>query len=316
MTEPGNAKDRPEHIVIEQLTHRYPNAEAPALNDISLTIARGSTFGLLGPNGAGKSTLLSILTGIVSPQSGRVIIGGHPLPQDAETVKANGALVPQEYAFYPSLTGLENLKFFAGLYRLSPEQWRERLAHCLDVCRLSDVITQRSDHYSGGLKRRLNLAIGLLAKPAVLYLDEPTVGIDAVSRGYILDAIAQLKNTGVTIVYTSHYMEEVEQLCDDLAVIDHGRVIVRDRVSNLLSQDATKFLSITASAPINDAARAALAPWNAVFDTELKATLTAEKEQLPGILQALARHDVQIDQLQFGVSRLHDVYLRLLEDRS
>ncbi|HTE41316.1 MAG TPA: ABC transporter ATP-binding protein [Steroidobacteraceae bacterium] len=315
MIEPGNAQARQEHIVIDQLTHRYPNADTPALNDISLTIARGSTFGLLGPNGAGKSTLLSILTGIIPPQSGRVIIGGHALPEAAEIVKANGALVPQEYAFYPSLTGLENLKFFAGLYRLNAEQWRERLAHCLHVCRLSDVIGQRSDHYSGGLKRRLNLAIGLLARPQILFLDEPTVGIDAVSRGYILEAIAQLKNTGVTIVYTSHYMEEVEQLCDDLAVIDHGRVIVRDRVSNLLSQDATKYLNIIASKPISEAARLALAPWNAVFDTECKATLTAEKQQLPEILQTLTRHDVPIEQLQFGVSRLHDVYLRLLEDR-
>jgi ABC-2 type transport system ATP-binding protein len=181
---------------------------------------------------------------------------------------------------------------------------------------LGDVIGQRSDHYSGGLKRRLNLAIGLLAKPQILYLDEPTVGIDAVSRGYILEAIAQLKNTGVTIVYTSHYMEEVEALCDDLAVIDQGRVIVRDRVSNLLSQDATKYLSVVSAVPFDEAARLALAPWSAVFDTEFKATLAAQKEQLPEILKTLTRHDVAIEQLQFGVSRLHDVYLRLLEDRS
>jgi ABC-2 type transport system ATP-binding protein len=303
------------HIVIEHLTHRYPNSEAPALDDISLIIARGSTFGLLGPNGAGKSTLLSVLTGIAKPQTGRVLVAGLDLAAAADSVKARSALVPQEYAFYPSLTGRENLKFFAGLYRLNAEQWRDRLTQCVDVCRLGEVLDQRADHYSGGLKRRLNLAIGLLAKPEVLYLDEPTVGIDAVSRGYILDAIAKLKETDVTIVYTSHYMEEVEMLCDDLAVIDHGRVIVRDRIANLLSRDAKKILQLTTAQPFSDAARIALAPWNPVFDSDSKVTLTTDLQQLPDLLRVSAAHDLRIEQLQFGVSRLHDVYLRLLEDR-
>jgi ABC-2 type transport system ATP-binding protein len=303
-------------IVIERLTHRYAGADTPALDGIDLRIEGGSTFGLLGPNGAGKSTLLSILTGIAPPQSGCIQIGAHQLPNDLDDVKAISALVPQEYAFYPSLTGRENLKFFAGLYRLTPAQWRERLERCVDVCRLQDMLDRRSEHYSGGLKRRLNLAIGLLAAPRILYLDEPTVGIDAVSRGYILDAIANLKGQGCTIVYTSHYMEEVEQLCDDLAVIDRGQVIARGRVAQLLSKQAQRALLITLSQPLSSDARNPLARWQADFTDERHVALTAELHEIDAIATTIAAHGARIEQLQYGVSRLHDVYLKLLEDRA
>jgi len=322
MTELARAQTPPQpteqsaYIAIDNLTHRYPNTEAAALDGISLRIARGSTFGLLGPNGAGKSTLLAILTGIIRPQAGAIAIGEYRLPTDADAVKAVSALVPQEYAFYPSLTGRQNLKFFAGLYRLTGAQWRERLTEGVTVCRLQQVLDKRAETYSGGLKRRLNLAIGLLAAPQVLYLDEPTVGIDAVSRGYILDAIGRMKNTGVTIIYTSHYMEEVEALCDDLAVIDHGRVIVRDRVANLLSKQAAQTVKMKFAQPLSDNARQALAFWHAEFANDSQATLSAGIHQLSEILAALTLHGAQIEQLQFGVSRLHDVYLRLLEERA
>jgi ABC-2 type transport system ATP-binding protein len=303
------------HISIRNLTHRYAGAEVPALDNISLNITAGTTFGLLGPNGAGKSTLLSILTGIVAPQLGEILIGAHRFPGENAPIKAMSALVPQEYAFYPSLTGRENLKFFAGLYRLNAVQWRERLAHCVDVCRLQAVLDQRSERYSGGIKRRLNLAIGLLAAPQILYLDEPTVGIDAVSRGYILDAIAQLKGN-TTIIYTSHYMEEVETLCDELAVIDHGKVIAQDRVATLLSQQARQALQITLTQPLHDEARADFAAWHAEFDDNQHLTLLAPLSELDAVTTKLAQHGAQIAQLQYGVSRLHDVYLKLLEDRA
>jgi ABC-2 type transport system ATP-binding protein len=307
-------------VVIEGLTHRYARAGAPALDDISLRIASGSTFGLLGPNGAGKSTLLSILTGILPPQSGRIEVAGRPLPRDLQYIRAISALVPQDYAFYPSLTGRENLQFFAGLYGLSRAQWRERLAQVSRICRLDEVLDKRAEHYSGGLKRRLNLAIGLLAAPQILYLDEPTVGIDAESRGYILEAIAQLKDTGVTLVYTSHYMEEVERLCDYVAVIDAGRVLVHDRVAALLNSQASKTLSIVFAEPPSPPTLDALRAWNVEFDRQagppMRVTLTAEAGQLAAVVGRLAADGVGIKQLQWGVSRLHDVYLRLLEDRS
>ncbi len=303
-------------ISIRNLSHRYPGAEVPALDGITLTIARGSTFGLLGPNGAGKSTLLSILTGIVAPQTGEIVIGEHRLPSQTANIKAISALVPQEYAFYPSLTGRENLKFFAGLYRLTSDQWRERLARCVDVCRLQEVLDKRAEHYSGGLKRRLNLAIGLLAAPQILYLDEPTVGIDAVSRGYILDAIAKLKGNGTTLIYTSHYMEEVEALCDELAVIDHGKVIAQDRVTNLLSKQASQVLKLTLAQPLSTIARAQFAQWQAEYADDRHVVLTAQLSELGAITAKFAQQGAQIEQLQYGVSRLHDVYLKLLQERT
>lgn len=304
------------HISIRGLTHRYPNTDAPALDNLTLDIPGGATFGLLGPNGAGKSTLLGILTCILPPQGGEVTIDGCRLPAEADAVKARSGLVPQEYAFYPTLTARENLKFFAGLYRLTPAQWRERLAQCVEVCRLQDVIDQRTEFCSGGLKRRINLAIGLLAAPKILYLDEPTVGIDAVSRGYILDAIKHLKGNGSTIVYTSHYMEEVEALCDEVAVIDRGKLIAHGKVAELLSATGSQVLHVTLSDPASDAVRTAASKWNAEFPDAQRLLLTAPLGELGAVLRELEAHGARVAQLQYGVSRLHDVYLKLLEDRT
>jgi ABC-2 type transport system ATP-binding protein len=312
-----NAGDSlPGYLTIRHLVHRYPGSESAALDDISLNIAKGCTFGLLGPNGAGKSTLLSLLTGIIAPQAGEISIGPHRLPGDITQIKAMSALVPQEYAFYPSLTARENLKFFAGLYRLSSQTWRDRLAECVEICRLQEVLDKRSEHFSGGIKRRLNLAIGLLANPQILYLDEPTVGIDAVSRGFILEAIAKLKGRGTTIIYTSHYMEEVEALCDEIAVIDHGKVIAHAQVAQLLSKQASQLLRITLREPLTQIARDALAHWSVEYSDDRHLTLTTALSDLDGILRLLSKHGAQVEQLQYGVSRLHDVYLKLLEDRT
>ncbi|HEU4604474.1 MAG TPA: ABC transporter ATP-binding protein, partial [Steroidobacteraceae bacterium] len=175
-------------VAVRELTHRYAGADRPALDGIELAVRRGSTFGLLGPNGAGKSTLLSILTGITPLQTGSVTIGGRSLTSQSQEIKARSALVPQEYAFYLRLTGRENLRFFAGAYGLSAEEIAQRIPECIDICQLGEVIDTQAKHYSGGVKRRLNLAIGLIAAPEILYLDEPTVGIDAISRECILQA--------------------------------------------------------------------------------------------------------------------------------
>lgn len=306
----------PGYLTIRNLVHRYSGSESAALDSISLTIGKGCTFGLLGPNGAGKSTLLSILTGILAPQQGEVTIGAHRLPSELIQVKAISALVPQEYAFYPSLTARENLKFFAGLYRLSSQQWRNRLEECVATCRLQEVLDKRSEHFSGGIKRRLNLAIGLLANPQILYLDEPTVGIDAISRGLILEAIAKLKGGGTTIVYTSHYMEEVEALCDEVAVIDHGKVIAHEQMAQLLSKQAAQLMRMSLREPLSLPARDALARWQAEYPNERQVALTAPSTDIGAILQLLATHGAQVDQVHYGVSRLHDVYLKLLEDRA
>src|SRR5262249_51386706 len=157
-------------------------ATQPALDGIDLAIEPASSFGLLGPNGAGKTTLLSLLTGLLPPQQGTLQIAGFDPAREPQRIRALTGLVPQELAFYPALSGRENLKFFADVYGLSASQWPQRLDYCVQVCRLQEVLDQQAARYSGGLKRRLNLAIGLLHAPRILYLDEPTVGIDARSR--------------------------------------------------------------------------------------------------------------------------------------
>jgi ABC-2 type transport system ATP-binding protein len=303
-----------ELITIHGVSHRYPGADRNALEHIDLTIARGITFGLLGPNGAGKSTLLSILTGIAPIQSGEITIAGLDLRSQARVIKARSALVPQEYAFYLRLTGRENLRFFAGAYGLTRTQYQHRLEECIEICGLQEVIDRRAKHYSGGLKRRLNLAIGLISRPEVLYLDEPTVGIDAHSRECILQAIRALQAAGTTIIYTSHYMEEIELLCDEVAIIDHGRILIRESVDRLLRADANETLQLSFDTAPTAAARAALARWNPIFVDEVHVQLTAKAHDLPAILRELFDNDSPVVQLTYGVSRLHDVYLTLLKE--
>lgn len=231
-------------IEIRQLGFTYPGEAEAALTDISFTIAAGSCFGLLGPNGAGKSTLLSLLTGILPLQSGTVSILGQPLAgistlHQAGQHRKSTSLVPQDYAFYQALTARENLECFAGLYGLSGNTRRERIDFAVTVCGLESLLDKRAAQCSGGVRRRLNLAIGLLNRPRILYLDEPTVGIDAQSRHFILASIQQLQAEGVTIVYTSHYLEEIQAICDALAIIDHGRLLLADTMEHVMERAAS-----------------------------------------------------------------------------
>jgi ABC-2 type transport system ATP-binding protein len=301
-------------IDISQLSHRYAKSSTLALDAISLSIPRGSSFGLLGPNGAGKTTLLSILTGLLRPQGGTVRIDDLELTQHAASIKARSAYVPQDYAFYLALTGRENLRFFADVYGLSGAQWRARLDYCIEVCRLQELLDQRTAQYSGGMKRRLNLAIGLLNTPQILYLDEPTVGIDALSRQVIIAAIQALRAQGTTVIYTSHYMEEVEALCDEIAIINHGRLVARDTTANLLQQGPHKTLLLTLRNTPDARALQALAQWSpqSVHERQFELTLS-DAQELAQIVATCQQQQLHIEQAQFGVSRLERIYLSLLQ---
>ena len=301
-------------IRIEQLSHRYPKAHGLALADITLSIPSGCVFGLLGPNGAGKTTLLSILTGLQAPQSGHIRIAGQALKQDAREIKAISALVPQDYAFYLNLSGRENLRFFADVYGLSHSQWLERLEYCVQVCRLHDLLDKRASLYSGGMKRRLNLAIGLLNAPQILYLDEPTVGIDALSRQVIMDAIQAMCARGTTVIYTSHYMEEVEALCDEIAIINNGRVVARDTTRQLLKLGQEQTLLLRFSQQPSSAALHSLNRWQpqAVQENQYELSLTNASE-IEAVMQQCTAHQLQVLQAQFGVSKLERIYLSLLQ---
>ena len=212
-------------ISIKHLYKSYPGKSV--LHDIGLSVRRGAIMGLLGPNGAGKTTLISILTGIIDKDQGEITVGGFDLERQRGPIQSRCSYVPQTLAFYPRLSARENLEYFGSLWGLKGKKLKERMAFCIDAGSMGAFVHKRADTFSGGMKRRLNLAIGLLNEPDILYLDEPTVGVDAQSRNYILETIRKInREKGTTVIYTSHYMDEIEQVADDIAVIDEGRIVL------------------------------------------------------------------------------------------
>jgi ABC-2 type transport system ATP-binding protein len=219
-----------------------------AVNDVSFSVASGQLVGLLGPNGAGKTTTVSMLTGLITPDRGEVLIASHRLDGDTDPAKRRIGLVPQDLALYDELTARENLRFFGALYGLSGATLEAAMQQALALVELSDRARDLVKTFSGGMKRRLNLAAGLLHDPDILLLDEPTVGVDPQSRNAIFDNLEALKKRGKALLYTTHYMEEVERLADRVVVIDHGNVIANDTVAGLTGGAGTLesvFLSLT-----------------------------------------------------------------------
>ena len=226
-------------ISIHKLFHQYPNAQAQALYNVNLHIPQGSAIGLLGPNGAGKTTLMSLLTGLQSVQQGEILFEGVPFEKLTKQQRHQISLVPQDFAFYPLLTVWENLKFFAALYKISDKNW---LLELLEKTGLTAHKSKLAKHLSGGLKRRLNFAIGLINRPKVIFLDEITVGIDPQSRQFILNSVAELTKQGVTVIYTSHYLQEIEQLCSQLVLLNEGKLIYQGDLQEIIgNQPLEKF---------------------------------------------------------------------------
>ncbi len=204
-----------------------------AVKEVSFSVQAGEAFGLLGPNGAGKSTTIGMITGLLRPDVGEVFVCGEKMALDAHRTKQYLGYVPQEVALYPDLTARENLMFWGRLYGLSGTHLQARVAAVLELVGLADRAGHRVATYSGGMKRRINIAAALLHEPRLLVMDEPTVGIDAQSRSHILETVKELNRQGLTIVYTSHYMEEVELLCDRVAIMDQGSIIALGTVAEL-----------------------------------------------------------------------------------
>jgi ABC-2 type transport system ATP-binding protein len=219
-------------IEISDLVKRYE--ERVAVNEVSFTVEEGEIFGLLGPNGAGKTTTLSILSTLLAPDGGQVTIGGYDVDREASRVKPLIGYVPQELALFPTLSAQDNLAFFGRIYLLSGAVLKERIAAVLDVVGLSDRAGDAVKTFSGGMKRRLNIAVGLIHEPRILFLDEPTVGVDPQSRNFIFEHVERLKAGGMTVLYTTHYMEEAERLCDRVAIMDEGDVLALDTPRNLI----------------------------------------------------------------------------------
>ncbi len=221
-------------LEVEDLVKNYGNTQA--LKGISFTVEAGEVFGLLGPNGAGKTTAISILTGVIPPTSGAARIAGLDVFKRPLEVKRKIGLVPQDLALYPTLSARANLNFFGSIYGLSGAELKTRVEDVLAVVALTERANEPIEKYSGGMKRRVNIAAGLVHRPDLLFLDEPTVGVDPQSRNHIFESVLKLNQEhGMTIIYTSHYMEEVELLCKRVAIVDQGRIIALDTIQNLVA---------------------------------------------------------------------------------
>jgi len=297
-------------LSIDSVSYRYREAATPALQGVSLNIPAGGVYGLLGPNGAGKTTLISLLAGLLKTNDGRISLNERPLTKSRAANPQAIALVPQDYAFYPMLDVGENLRFFGGALGLSGKELKTRIAEAITFARLEQVVGKRAEQLSGGLRRRLNLAIGLLGRPQLLLLDEPTVGVDPQSRHFLLDSIAALPAAGTTVIYTSHYMEEVEAICQRIAIIDQGQVLAEGTLEDILhSPEPLLDLHLEQRMPEAIASR-----YQAVQEAPLRYRLKLPAtEDLPRLLDELTAAGCAVRDLNLGQHNLEQVFMRLTQ---
>ena len=220
-------------IVIDNLTKKFE--DVTAINGLSLNIARAELFGLLGPNGAGKTTTINVLCGLTPPSSGSVKVAGHDIQKETAQVKKLIGVCPQETPVYTHLTGRENIELFGNLYEMPREKLKERTEKLLQILGLSEDADRRVGKYSGGMKRRLNLIMALIHDPEIAFLDEPTVAMDPQARHAVWEFIKELKKAEKTVILTTHYMEEAQELCDRVGIIDHGKLIALGSPKDLMT---------------------------------------------------------------------------------
>ncbi|MFD2542743.1 ABC transporter ATP-binding protein [Lacinutrix gracilariae] len=223
-------------IKIEHISKKYKTAENFSVVDLDLFIEEKEIFGLLGPNGAGKTTLISILCSLIKPTSGSFTINGLNYQTHKNELKQLIGIVPQEYALYPTLTAFENLKYFGSMYGLHGKKLKNKINEYLEILGLSQFTNKRIETFSGGMKRRINLIASILHEPKVLFLDEPTVGVDVQSKNVIIEFLQDLNKKGTTIIYTSHHLNEAEAFCTKVAIIDHGKLITKGKPADLINK--------------------------------------------------------------------------------
>ncbi len=298
-------------LSIRDLSFRYPAAERPALEHVSFDAMRGEVLGLLGPNGAGKTTLIAHLAGLLAIQSGDILVDGEPLAAARATQPTRIAVAPQEYAFYAMLSVEENLSCFAGAGGLSGAQRKARIAESLAFAQLENYRSVRAERLSGGLKRRLNLAIALLHRPQLLLFDEPTVGVDPQSRAFLLDTVKRLAKEGCTVIYTSHYMEEVEAIADRVVIIDHGQVLKSGTLHELLA-DGSAQLSLAVEGGHMERLVSVLEPFAPVTRAAEGVELAlAPGQTLAAVLTAVQAAGLSVRYARFGHANLEHVFMSL-----
>ena len=298
-------------LVVRGLGKDY--GERTAVHAIDLDIARGECVGLLGPNGAGKTTTISMISGVVTRTRGTISIAGHDLATAPFAAKARLGLVPQDLAIYEDLTAIQNLRYFGSLYGLAGARLHERIAWALDVVGLSDRAREPAKRFSGGMKRRLNLAAGLLHEPELLVLDEPTVGVDPQSRNHIFETVKRLHAAGTAIIYTSHYMEEVEALCDRVAIIDHGAIVADGTIAELVARHAGKGIRIELAGSDDARIEAAVAAASTFGEVTRDGAVlrVVPRDGLGTIIGAVERTGATIARIESREANLETAFLAL-----
>jgi ABC-2 type transport system ATP-binding protein len=301
-------------IQVRSVSKSYGNIEA--IKDVSFTINKGEIFGMLGPNGAGKSTIVNILNTLVKPDKGDVIIDGVNIKDDGDTIKLIMGVVPQEIALYEELSAYENMMFWGGLYDIPKQQLKTNVNKTLEIVDLVNRKDDRIKTFSGGMKRRINIACSLLHNPRILVLDEPTVGVDPQNRNHIFEVIERLNSEGMTIIYTTHYLEEAERFCDTIGIIDEGRIIAQGTLKELKEiSGATDSLTIKL-ADSDYETISGITSTNPLFRFDITSnTLTVECSNISKDISTIINH-IQysggvIERIYTRGTNLESVYLKL-----
>ena len=301
-------------IKIDGLTKRFGNFIA--VDNININIKEGEIYGLLGPNGAGKSTTIGIMCGLLKPTNGKIEILGVDVTKSMKNQNKLIGLVPQEIALYGELTAYENLKFFGQLYNLKGRELEESIDRVLDFIGLQEVKKKVANTFSGGMKRRLNIGCALIHSPKIVIMDEPTVGIDPQSRNHILQSVKKLNESGVTVIYTTHYMEEVEFICNKIAIIDKGKVIAegtKEELKNIVSDTNKLVISVNYIDKLNLNNLKSIKGVRSVEIVDGKLEITSSKEinNLNEILMELSKEDIEILGIEKKEINLETIFLAL-----
>lgn len=302
-------------VELKNITKRFD--DKLAVDNVSLNIEKGELYGLIGPNGAGKTTLISMICGLTSIDSGEIKVSGYPVVKQSLEAKKKIGLVPQDIALYESLSAIDNLQFWGRMYGLKGKLLKERMDEILETTELKDRAKEKVSHYSGGMKRRLNIACAVMHHPEIIIMDEPTVGIDPQSRNHILEFTRKLnRENGSTVIYTSHYMEEVEQLCTKVAIIDNGKIITsgtQDEIKKMVMNEEKIEINVSNYSPETGLKLNKLSEVRGVDykDSKLIIVMKNSEANLQDIIKLLFLDNVKIRDISIKTPNLETVFLSL-----